>query len=279
MSADLSATSAVITEELLEVAEAPGTWTQAFRRLRRNRAAVVSAVVIAFFYLVAAFSRFLAPYEPTLVHFDAISAPPAWMPGGSWAYPLGTDGVGRDLLSRLIYGARISMSIGLVPVVFYLVIGGTVGLIAGYAGGVVDTVLMRGVDVFYALPDLLIMITLVTLLRETALGDLLSGLVIILAALALFGWVGTARLVRGQVLAYKEISFVEAARALGASPMRIIFRHIVPQILAPIIVQMTFTIPGAITAEAVLSFIGIGVRPPTASWGNMVQDGMSALFT
>jgi oligopeptide transport system permease protein len=279
MSADLSATSAVITEELLEVAEAPGTWTQAFRRLRRNRAAVVSAVVIAFFYLVAIFSRFLAPYDPTLVHFDAISAPPAWMPGGSWAYPLGTDGVGRDVLSRLMYGARISMTVGLVPVVFYLLIGGSIGLIAGYAGGMVDTILMRVVDVFYALPDLLIIITLVTLLRETVIGSLLSGMVLLLAALALFNWVGTARLVRGQVLAYKEMAYVEAARALGMSSVRIVLRHILPHVLAPVIVQITFTIPGAIAAEAVLSFIGIGIRPPTPSWGNMIQDGFGALFT
>ncbi|HLH72272.1 MAG TPA: ABC transporter permease [Chloroflexota bacterium] len=279
MATNLSMTPFLIEEEVWSEQCQQGLWTQAFRRLSQNKAAMVSLIVICLLYLVAIFSPLIAPTDPTQVHFANILTPPAWQPGGTWEFPLGTDSVGRDLLSRLIYGARISMSIGLVPVVFYLVIGGTVGLIAGYAGGVVDTVLMRGVDVFYALPDLLIMITLVTLLRETALGDLLSGLVIILAALALFGWVGTARLVRGQVLAYKEISFVEAARALGASPMRIIFRHIVPQILAPIIVQMTFTIPGAITAEAVLSFIGIGVRPPTASWGNMVQDGMSALFT
>jgi oligopeptide transport system permease protein len=163
--------------------------------------------------------------------------------------------------------------------VFYLLIGGTCGLIAGYAGGIFDTILMRIVDVFYALPDLLVIITLVTLLRETFLGNLLSGMAILLGALALFNWVGTARLVRGQVLSYKEMAFVEAARALGVSPTRTVIQHIIPHVLAPVVVQMTFTIPGAILAEAALSFIGIGIRPPTASWGNMIQDGFGALFT
>lgn len=281
MATNLSAAAAVLRddEDLFEGREAPGAWRQAGRRLLKNRAATVSVVVIALLYLVAIFSPLLARYDPTQVHFEAITAPPAWMVGGSWKYPLGTDSVGRDVLSRLIYGSRISMSIGLVPVAFYLLIGGTVGLVAGYAGGVVDTVLMRVVDVFYALPDLLIIITLVTLLRDTVIGNLLSGMVLLLAALSLFNWVGTARLIRGQVLAYKEMSFVEAARALGSSPTRVVLRHIAPHVLAPVIVQMTFTIPGAIAAEAVLSFIGIGIRPPTPSWGNMIQDGFGMLFT
>ncbi|HVC33868.1 MAG TPA: ABC transporter permease, partial [Chloroflexota bacterium] len=271
--------AALRDEELFDGTESVGAWTQAFRRLRQNRAAMVSVVVIVLLYLVAIFSPLIARYDPTQVHFEAITAPPAWMAGGTWAYPLGTDDVGRDVLSRLIYGSRISMSIGLIPVAFYLLIGGSVGLVAGYAGGIVDTLLMRVVDVFYALPDLLIIITLVTLLRETVIGNLLSGMVLLLAALALFNWVGTARLVRGQVLAYKELSFVEAARALGSSPTRVVLRHITPHVLAPVIVQMTFTIPGAIAVEAVLSFIGIGIRPPTPSWGNMIQDGFGSLFT
>jgi oligopeptide transport system permease protein len=267
----------LVADEGLEEQEAPGAWTQAFRRLRKNRVAVVSLTVISLLYVVAIFAPFIAPYDPNQVHFDAITTPPVWAAGGSRAYLLGTDSLGRDELSRLIYGARISMSIGLVPAVLYLLIGGTIGLVAGYSGGFVDTFLMRVVDVFYALPDLLILITLVTLLRETPLGNLLSGMVILLAALALFNWVVTARLVRGQVLAYKEVAFVEAARALGASPGRIVTRHIVPHVLAPVIVQLAFVIPGAIIAESILSFIGIGIRPPTASWGNMILDGFGAL--
>lgn len=274
----LAAEPAILSDDG-NIDETPGVWTQAFRRLRKNRAAMVSAGIITVLYLVAIFAPVVARYDPNQVHFADIMLPPAWIAGGKWAFPLGTDSLGRDLLSRLIYGSRISMTIGLVPVVFYLLIGGSVGLIAGYAGGFTDVVLMRVVDVFYSLPDLLIIITLVTLLRATVLGNLLSGMVILLAALSLFNWVGTARLIRGQVLTYKEMSFVESARALGASPLRIVLRHILPHVLAPVIVQMTFTIPGAIIAEAVLSFIGIGIKPPTASWGNMIQDGFGALFT
>jgi oligopeptide transport system permease protein len=171
------------------------------------------------------------------------------------------------------------MAIGLIPVGFYLLIGGTLGLVAAYAGGTADTLLMRVVDVFYALPDLLIIISLVTLLRETPAGGALAGMPVLIGALALFNWVGTARLVRGQVLAHKEAAFVEAARALGASPRRVVLRHIVPHLLAPLVVQMTFAIPAAIIAEAALGFIGIGVRPPTPSWGNMTREGFGALFT
>lgn len=271
--------SLLASEELEFKEETPGAWTLAFRRLRKNRAAVISCGVIIFLYLVAIFASVIARYDPTAVHFGDIMVPPAFTAGGKWLYPLGTDTLGRDLLTRIIYGSRISMSIGLVPVLLYLLIGGSVGLVSGYAGGFVDSLLMRIVDIFYALPDLLILITLVTFLRETALGNLLSGMVVLLAALALFNWVGTARLVRGQVLSYKEMAFVEAARALGASPRRIVLQHIVPHVLAPVIVQMAFLVPGAIIAESILSFIGIGIRPPTASWGNMIQDGYGALIT
>jgi oligopeptide transport system permease protein len=271
--------STIFVDEIQSDQESPGAWTQAYRRLRKNRAALISCGIIVALYAIALLAPIITVYDPTGVHFDAIQTPPAWADGGTWLYPLGTDALGRDLLTRMIYGARISMAIGLIPVGLYLVIGGGIGLIAGYNGGIADTLLMRIVDVFYALPDLLILITLVTLLRETAVGNLLSGMVILLIALALFNWVGTARLVRGQVLAYKETAFVEAARALGASPRRIVLQHIVPHVLAPVIVQMAFVIPGAIISESILSFIGIGIRPPTASWGNMIQDGYGALLT
>jgi oligopeptide transport system permease protein len=272
-------TASLFVDEILSDEESPGAWTQAYRRLRQNRAAMVSLGIIAVLYLLAIFAPQIARYDPSAVHFDAISKPVAWIDGGTWAYPLGTDGLGRDELSRLIFGTRISMTIGLIPVILYLLIGGTIGLVAGYSGGLADTLLMRVVDVFYSLPDLLILITIVSLLRETDLGNLMSGMVILLIALALFNWVGTARLVRGQVLSFKETAFVEAARALGASPRRIVLQHIVPHVMAPVIVQLAFVIPGAIIAEAILSFIGIGIRPPTASWGNMIQEGYGALTT
>jgi oligopeptide transport system permease protein len=269
---------ALSSEDFLDE-ESPGTWTLAWRRLRKNRAAVVGGVVVLLFYFIAIFSALIAPYDPNEVHFGNIMQAPAWQEGGSIEFLLGTDALGRDTVSRLIYGARISMTIGLIPVVFYLTIGGSLGLLAGYAGGAIDNAIMRVVDIFYALPDLLIIITLVTLLRETPLGNLMSGMAILLGALALFNWVGIARLVRGQVLVYKETPFVEAARALGANPSRILVKHVVPHVLAPVIVSLAFTIPGAIITEAALSFIGIGIRPPTSSWGNMVQEGFGALLT
>ena len=265
-------------EEFLDE-ESPGTWTLAWRRLRRNRAAVAGGIVVILFYLIAIFSSVIAPYDPNKVHFANIMTPPMWMQGGTPAFIFGTDELGRDELSRLIYGSRISMTIGLIPVVFYLTIGGFFGLLAGYAGGAADNVIMRVVDIFYALPDLLIIIMLVTFLRETPAANILSGMGILFFALALFGWVGIARLVRGQVLVFKETPFVEAARALGSSPSRIIMKHIVPHVLAPVIVSLAFTIPGAIILEATLSFIGIGIRPPTPSWGNMVQEGFGAMLT
>src|SRR5947209_7720692 len=133
----------LVAEEVLDDAAAPGAWTQAFRRLRKNKAALVSLTIIVLLYAVAIFAPIIAPYDPDGVHFDAITAPPAWSVGGTWAYPLGTDGLGRDQLSRLMFGARISMSIGMIPAVLYFLIGGTVGLVAGYTGGLVDAVLMR----------------------------------------------------------------------------------------------------------------------------------------
>jgi oligopeptide transport system permease protein len=266
-------------EDDVRGAAEPSTWALGVRRLRRNPAALAGLGVVALFYGLALLSPVVAPYDPVEPHFGDILTPPVWAAGGAWSFPLGTDNLGRDLASRLIYGARISMAVGLIPVAFYVLIGGTLGLVAGYAGDVVDTALMRVVDVFYALPDLLIIISLVALLRETELGSAFAGVPVLIGALALFNWVGIARLVRGQVLVYKETAFVEAARALGASPSRVVLRHIVPHILAPLIVQLTFAVPAAIIAEASLGFIGIGVRPPTPSWGNMAQEGFGALFT
>ena len=240
---------------------------------------LVPLVIVVALVLCALLAPVLAPHSPLEGSLGERLIPPLGMEGAKAGHPLGTDRHGRDTLSRLLHGARISMAVGLIPVAFYVLIGGTLGLVAGYGGDVVDTALMRVVDVFYALPDLLIIISLVALLRETEIGGAFAGVPVLIGALALFNWVGTARLVRGQVLAYKEMAFVEAARALGSSPSRVVRRHIVPHILAPLVVQLTFAVPAAIIAEAALGFIGIGVRPPTPSWGNMAQEGFGALFT
>jgi oligopeptide transport system permease protein len=190
-------------------------------------------------------------------------------------YLLGSDELGRDILSRLIWSTRISLIVGLVPTAIVFSIGVTLGLIAGYIGGWLDNLLMRFTDIIYAFPDLLFVIIIMATLRSTWLGDIMGGLVLIFVALAVVNWVGLARLVRGQVLSLKEKEFIEAARATGVPTKRILFRHLFPNALAPVIVSLAFAIPGAMLAESVLSFLGIGIRPPTATWGVMINEGFT----
>jgi oligopeptide transport system permease protein len=178
-----------------------------------------------------------------------------------------------------LWGARVSMVVGIIPVTIHVLVGGLVGMVAGYAGGRTDNLLMRVVDVFYAFPGLLLAIILSAAYRDTWLGRPFGGLGLIFVALAVVGWEGTARIVRGQVLSVKQQEYIEAARALGVGSGRIMFRHIVPNIMAPVIVGIAFGIPAAIFGEAGLSFIGLGIRPPVASWGNMIQDGLSSIFS
>ena len=259
-------------------------WRDAMYRLVRNRAALVGLIVIAFAALVAIFAPLIAPYDPLEQHGKDGLMEPIWTQffGSKFtdpAYFLGSDELGRDILSRLMYSSRVSLIIGLVPVSIVLVIGLTVGMLAGYVGGVVDDFLMRVTDVVYAFPDLLFVIIIVATLRGTALGEAYDGLLIIFVGIAVVNWVGVARLVRGQVLSVKNREFVEAARAIGAGPGRIMRKHIFPNILAPIIVTVAFAIPGAMLTESVLSFLGIGIRPPTPTWGVMINDGFLVFST
>ena len=248
-----------------------GLWWDAWRRLRRNSAALIGAAYILFMFAIAILAPLLAPHDPNLIPPTAMSnTPPVWMAGGDPAYLLGTDSLARDELSRLLYGARVSMVVGFVPAAITVVLGASVGLLSGWLGGRWDNVLMRGVDVVYAFPSLLFFIVLQASLRQTWFGQLLGGLMLLFVAFAVTGWVGMARLVRGQVLSLKEKEFVEAARAVGVPTSRILLRHILPNTLAPIIVAISFGVPAYILAEASLSFLGIGIQPPTASWGSMV---------
>src|SRR6266496_5686016 len=193
----------------------------------------------------------------------------------SWAHWMCTDGLGRDLLTRVCYGARVSMTVGLGTAIIALIIGTTYGLISGFKGGNLDNLMMRIVDIFYGLPDMLIFILLSLLLGRNIFGLLL--------ALGLVSWVRFARIARGQVLQAKEFLFVEGARAMGASRRRIIWRHILPNILGPILVTLTFSIPSAILAKSTLSFIGLGINDPYStwgtSWGTLAQDGWRAMRT
>jgi len=261
-------------------------WGDAWRRLTRNRAAVAGIVVIVFFVLVALFAPLIAPYNPVTQTSNNSLRLPAWVQNkdpkrtGSPEYLFGTDAIGRDVFSQLIYGARVSLIVGFIPQVLILLIGVSMGLVAGFVGGRVDNLLMRFTDIIYAFPDTLFVITIATAFRETWLGQTFNGLLLIFVAFSVVAWTGMARLVRGQVLSLKEKEFIEAARTVGVSTPKILFRHILPNALAPIIVAVTFGIPGAIIGEAILTFIGVGMRPsldprnafPT-SWGSMMLDG------
>jgi oligopeptide transport system permease protein len=239
-------------------------WSDAWRRLRRNRAALVAGVflvVVGALAIAAPQLPFLA--DPTAQDLRLSATPPSRL------HPLGTDDLGRDTLARVIYGGRISLLVGIVGTLVSLVVGVTWGAVAGYRGGRTDEVMMRVVDVMYSLPYIFLVILLLVFFSRS--------LVMLFVALGLVQWLTMARIVRGQVLSLKQQTFVEAARALGAGDRAIIFRHIVPNVLGPVIVYTTLTIPDVILQEAFLSFLGLGVQPPAASWGTLVADGARVL--
>lgn len=235
-------------------------WRDALSRLLANRLALFGLVMVIIFTLMALLAPVLAPYPYDKADFSAVSQFPTW----TGKYPLGTDLVGRDMLSRLIWGAQVSMLVGLGAQVIVFLIGVPIGALAGYLGGRVDAILMRFVDVMYAFPQLLFVILIMA-----ALG---RGMQNIFIAIGVTGWVTLARLTRAEFLALRERDFVIAARAAGASPWRIITRHLLPNALSPIIVTLTFGIPQAIFTEAALSFIGIGIPEPRPSWGKMAGE-------
>src|SRR5213594_2582604 len=234
-------------------------WRDGVRRLRRNRLAVAGGIVIVLLCLIAIFADFLAPLPYTKANFGRLNEAP------SREYPLGTDQLGRDLLSRMIYGARVSMLVGLGAQVIIVLFGVPIGALSGYLGGRTDLILTRFVDVMYAFPRLLFVILVMSMLG--------AGLTNIFIAIGLTGWVGIARQTRAQVLAIKQKEYVEGARALGSRAGRLLFRHVLPNALTPLVVAVTFGIPEAIFTEAALSFIGVGINPPTPSWGQMVGEG------
>ncbi len=238
-------------------------WRDGWRRLLRNKLAVAGGGTVVLLCVVAIFADLLAPQSYTKPNFGRLYEFP------SRDYPLGTDQLGRDVLSRMIYGARVSMLVGLGSQVIVVLIGVPIGAISGYLGGRVDLLLTRFVDVMYAFPRLLFVILVMSMLG--------AGLINIFIALGLTGWVGIARQTRAQVLAIKEKEFVEGARALGARAWRVLTRHVLPSALTPIVVSVTFGIPEAIFTEAALSFIGVGINPPTPSWGQMVGENQQFL--
>ena len=252
---------------------APGTlparslWSDARRRLARNRAAVASAWFLGFIALAC----FAAPWLPGLADPAAQNLRLGAVPPSA-AHWCGSDELGRDACARILYGGRISLLVGLVGTLVSLLVGVSWGAVAGYVGGKLDEFMMRVVDVLYALPNIFLVILLLVFFSRS--------LLMLFVGLGLVQWLTMARIVRGQVLTLKQQTFVEAARALGATGRSIIFRHIVPNTLGPVIVYSTLTVPAVILQEAFLSFLGLGVQPPDSSWGTLISDGarVMALF-
>lgn len=240
-------------------------WGDAIIRLRRNYFAMAGLGFILLLSLAAIFAPLLTQYNFADQNLYEILQSP------SWKHPLGTDQLGRDTFARLLYGARTSLAVGIFTQFIVLGIGLPIGAIAGYAGGKVDNYIMRFVDVMYAFPDILLII----LLRSVLGGSIFM----LFLAIGLVAWVGIARLVRGQILGLKSRDFVSAARAMGGEGGYITWRHLLPNALGPVIVSVTFNVPRAIFTEAALSYIGIGVKVPTPSWGAMIQDGFNLIFS
>jgi oligopeptide transport system permease protein len=240
-------------------------WQDAWRRLKKNKAAVISLWVIILILIAAIFGPLLSPYSYTQQNLIFQNTPPG---AEHW---FGTDNVGRDLLVRCLYGARISLAVGIFATFISIFIGALYGGISGFLGGRVDNIMMRIVDIFYAIPLLLWVILLMVLLKP--------GLQNILIAIGITYWLSMARIVRGQVLSLKEQDYILAAKAIGAGNMRIILRHLIPNNIGSILVTATFNIPQAIFTEAFLSFIGLGVGAPMASWGMLASDALSGLLS
>jgi len=279
-------------------------WADAFHRLIRNRGAVTGAILIFILMMAYIFADVIAvkPFD-VQVNVDNNKVP-QWIVSVfpmikgyariSNLYPLGADDLGRDLFSRIVYGTRVSLTVAFVGPLISLLIGVAYGSIAGYFGGRTDDLMMRFVDVMYAFPALLLIILMMAFFRSSfakaaepgtfkytmnALDTQVGGMLFIFIGIGITSWQGMARLARGQVLSLREKEFVEAARAMGAGNVRIMFRHILPNILGPLIVAETLAIPGYINYETFLSFIGLGVNPPTPSWGAMISDGARTIRT
>ena len=228
-------------------------------RLRRNRMAMTGLTLVAGLFVISIFAPFLAPYDPNSIDLKQVLVPP------SADHLLGTDTLGRDVLSRIIYGSRVSLKVGFVAVGLATLIGLLVGSLAGYYGGWVDQLFMRLVDLMLCFPTLFLILAVIAVLGPSIWN--------IMVVIGLTSWMGVARLVRAEFLSLRERDFVAAARALGATDARLILRHLLPNALAPVMVSATLGVAGAILTESALSFLGLGVQPPTPSWGNILTAG------
>lgn len=266
----MAVTTPAIDVPRLQIPERPGGLRlpaagALVRRLARDRFALAAAAFLLLMAVAAAFAPIVARYDPNAQSIVDRLAPPFWASGGSWAHPLGTDELGRDLLSRIIWGARTSMEIGAAVVAITAVIGITAGLLAGYAGRWVETAIMRLVDIQFSFPGLLLAMAVVLVVGPSARA--------IIIALCIDGWLVYCRLARSLVISLKQTTFVEAAQAVGCSPARLLLRHALPNVLSPLVTLATLEFARIVLAESVLSYLGLGIQPPNVSWGLMLENG------
>ncbi|MCA9862465.1 MAG: ABC transporter permease [Thermomicrobiales bacterium] len=248
----------------------PGRLTEFWRYFRENRGAVIGLWVFVVLVALALLADVIAPWSPTAQMRDSTLLPPAWTAGGTWAHPLGTDPLGRDLWSRLLYGARLTLTVGIAGAAVSAAVGLLIGLIAGYFGGWVDAVTMRGLDVLLSFPDILLAVVIVAILGPSLQNALI--------AVAILGVPFYVRLIRADVLRLRQSDFVTSARTIGASNRRIIAAHILPNVIAPIIVTASIHVGYLILSAAGLSFVGLGAQPPSPEWGAMVSSGRDYLL-
>ena len=241
-------------------------WAVAARHFKKNRMAMAGLAVMVFLYLITLLTPLIAPFDPA-AQGDIVAT--RYL-GPSFTNLMGTDRFGRDIFSRVLYGARISLSIGFIAMGIGVTLGTVIGAVAGFFGGIIDTLLMRFTDMMLSFPRLILLIVIIAMFEPS--------IFMVVAVLGLTGWMSVSRIVRGEVLSLREREFIQAARALGMSDGRIIFRHVIPNTLAPVIVYATLGIGNTILIEAGLSFLGLGVQPPTPSWGNMIAEGRDALI-
>lgn len=262
-------------EELRHHPRSHGYWADAWRRLLRSPAGVIGLVLVGLMAVLAIVGPVIAPWDYRVQDLDAVRAtggrpiPPFGRPD----HLLGTDFIGRDLLSRTIDGARVSMTVALIAQVVVVAIGLPLGALAGWKGGRTEALIMRFTDVMYAFPELLFIVLLTSAVVETPIFHWLNGLFIVFVAIGASAWVTMCRLVRAQVLSLKQREFVEAARAMGVPAHRIVTRHILPNAMGPVVIAVSLGLPSAVIAESTLSFLGLGVQVPRASWGSLIQVG------